>query len=31
VYTLAVVDGQWRVAAIAHDELPKLTAAVSAA
>ena len=29
VYTLAAVDGEWRVAAIAHDELPKLTAALS--
>lgn len=31
VYTLAGDDGQWRVAAIAHDELPKLTAALSGA
>jgi len=31
VYTLVVVDGQWRVAGIAHDELPKLTAALSGA
>ena len=29
VYTVAAVGGQWRVAAIAHDELPKLTAALS--
>ena len=30
VYTLARVGGRWRVAAIAHDELPKLQAALSA-
>ena len=27
-YTLAKLDGDWRVAALAHDELPKLTAAL---
>ena len=30
VYTLATIDGAWRVAAIAHDELPKLQAALGA-
>ncbi len=28
IYTLAQVDGAWRVFAIAHDELPKLNAAL---
>ena len=28
VYTLVGAGGNWRVAAIAHDELPKLTAAL---
>jgi hypothetical protein len=28
VYTLVGADGDWRVAAIAHDELPKLGAAL---
>jgi hypothetical protein len=31
VYTVVASDGQWRVAAIAHDELPKLGAALAAA
>ncbi len=30
IYTLAQIGGAWRVAAIAHDELPKLQAALSA-
>ena len=30
VYTLARVDGAWRVAGIVHDELPKLQAALAA-
>ena len=28
-YTLALIGGAWRVAAIAHDELPKLQAALA--
>jgi hypothetical protein len=28
IYTLALVGGRWRVTAIAHDELPKLQAAL---
>ncbi len=31
IYTLVAVDGAWRVAGIAHDELPKLRAAQRAA
>jgi hypothetical protein len=31
VYTLVGADGRWQVAGIAHDELPKLTAALGAA
>lgn len=30
VYTLAHVDGGWRACGIAHDEVPKLQAALSA-
>ena len=29
-YTLAQIEGAWRVAAIAHDEVPKLRAALAA-
>lgn len=29
VYTVAQISGAWRVAAIAHDELPKLQAALA--
>ena len=29
VYTLAQVDGAWRVVAVAHDELPKLQVALA--
>ena len=29
VYTLARTDGDWKVAAIVHDELPKLQAALA--
>jgi hypothetical protein len=28
VYTLALLDGRWRAFSIAHDELPKLQAAL---
>ena len=31
VYTLARVDGAWKVAGIVHDELPKLQAALASA
>ncbi|HVE67242.1 MAG TPA: hypothetical protein VNB64_01545 [Solirubrobacteraceae bacterium] len=31
VYTLARVNGAWRVAGIVHDELPKLQAALASA
>ncbi len=30
IYTLARIDGMWRLVAIAHDEVPKLQAALGA-